>query len=58
MCYEAYKQFICQWNFPFCDPVTNTSMKICESVCNNFQTACGGSTDACSIIYAQRVMLL
>lgn len=54
-CYEAYKQFSCRWNFPTCSRETNSSMQMCQSICNNFQTSCGGSTDVCSIIYAKTV---
>jgi len=53
-CYEAYKKFTCQWNFPYCS-ATNVSQQMCQSVCDAFLLACGGTADACSIIYAKTV---
>ncbi len=38
-CYNSYKTFICNWNFPSCDS-QNSSKPVCLTLCYNFFSDC------------------
>ncbi|CAD8119910.1 unnamed protein product [Paramecium sonneborni] len=46
-CYKAYKQFLCQWNFPPCDSTTNITTPICQSYCTQYYENCGLNLTPC-----------
>ena len=39
-CLDAYLQFICKKNFPYCNYENDTSYSICKSTCDNFVSKC------------------
>ena len=53
-CYDSYKNFLCQFNFPKCNRDTAVSAPVCKSVCTQFFSDCMSSSDACDIIYNKK----
>ena len=51
-CYENYKKFICEFNFPACRG--GATVSVCKSVCTSFFENCLSITDACEIIYSSK----
>ncbi|KAL4478262.1 hypothetical protein ABPG72_016574 [Tetrahymena utriculariae] len=52
-CYYAYKQFLCQWNFPPCDIRDDQTLPICMSQCTSYYNACQSDSTSCELSYQQ-----
>jgi hypothetical protein len=47
-CLIAYKQFMCRYNFPLCEPDTGLTHKVCSKECIIFNDECGMPNSKCS----------
>lgn len=54
LCYNSYKKFLCQFNFPKCSAPDEVSLPVCKSACIQFFEDCMSSSDACDIIYNKK----
>ena len=50
-CFNAYKQFLCQWNFPSCDSANNLTQALCKTVCDQYIEACNSESEQCALLY-------
>ncbi len=50
-CYYSYRKFLCAWNFPSCNPVTDITIPTCKSNCIDFFTNCAGNTEVCDVVF-------
>ena len=46
-CLNSYKQFMCRYNFPLCDPITGEVFPVCLQDCYNAYENCGNAPDNC-----------
>ncbi len=47
-CLQSYKNFMCRYNFPYCDPETGEVKPICIQDCYNAYVECGNALDSCN----------
>ncbi|KAL4450373.1 hypothetical protein ABPG74_009079 [Tetrahymena malaccensis] len=52
-CYNAYKKFLCQWNFPPCDIKEDKTLPICMTQCTSYYNACKSDSTSCELSYQQ-----